>query len=215
MTLLPFSERAFGTSPSQCLSREPSPLELELQVGDTSTVYVPDLGHCESGDGANLATSLGGLVQAVTWLSQAELPRDPEMLSISTGFVEPNPYPDDCLPAPRECRLDLTTAAMSWSRCSLDAMTGETTSVSETYDLDAPQLESVRNALRLEFGASASCAVLELPESLETINGRIAWLAMGEIELADETGSCFRGTSKPGYAIGVAALADLVDSYAR
>lgn len=63
----------------------------------------------------------------------------------------------------------------------------------------------------LVLGASASC---DVPASLSEPKGRVAWLTIDDAaSVADEAASCHGGSSA--HAIGVAALADLVDGFAR
>ncbi len=196
-----------------CVS-DGSHAELELEVAGTTTLYQTNLICDPVGDGP-LAASLHRVAETARWLRHPELPAQPEALYLSTGVVEPSADPDHCAPTPEEYLLDLATGVVTWSWCQYDPMTGERTFPSDTYQLDATQLESVRVAYaELEPGVSDSCNHLEEPESLADNDGRVAWIRVdGGEPLLDEVGSCYGGDRGLGFAIGISALAGLVESY--
>lgn len=191
-------------------------IELELERDGQSTLYQTDHWCGPLPSDAKLVRSLHYVVTVVEWLSfDYQLPPTPSTLTLSTGEVVPSLAPDLCIAGPRRHRLDLATGSVSWDLCMADPDTGERAVQLHSSALDPTQLSSVLDAYaELELGASEPCTGLEAPKSLDVINGSIASLTIDDdLELLDETGSCYYGGRGAGFAIGVAALAHLVDSF--
>lgn len=192
---------------------------LQLEVDGETTLYHSDDSWCGSGpNDSNYANGLDAVRHWLECLTGVEVPDAPETLTLSTGHPPEDPPADsDCVAhrAPQQYELDIASRALSWRSCATDAETGEYVSETDGRVLDAAELEAVLDAYhQLDLGASGPCESYESPDSLYAAGGRLASVTIdGSLHLFDEAASCGGGWS--GFAIGVAALAHLVDDLAR